>query len=84
MFMSPEVCISHELIKFSLYLKGILSTDINYYYSELNILMARTRSSSQPVLTLGVENGACHQAFERDSEVEHDSRGPKPLYWLLC
>lgn len=68
---------SHEVIKFSLYLKGIffLPTDIHYDHSELNILKAHTRSSSQPVLTLGVENGACQQAFERDGEVKHDSRG---------
>lgn len=75
---SPEVCMSHEVIKFSLYLKGIfffLPTDIHYDHSELNILKAHTRSSSQPVLTLGVENGACQQAFERDGEVKHDSRG---------
>lgn len=45
--------------------------------------MAHTRSSSQPVLTLGVGNGACRQASERDSEVEQGSRGPEPLYWLL-
>lgn len=61
---------SHEVIKFSLYLKGIffLPADVNYDHSELNILKAHARSSSQPVLTLGVENGACYQALERDGE----------------
>lgn len=78
-FMSLAICPSHELIKFSLSLTDIfLSTDVNYY-SELNMLMSHTRSSSQHALALRLENGACQEDFRVTVKRRHVNRGPPPL-----